>query len=70
MKERNIYVGVNQVSCGDEEWWELSCSALEYDETIKFEKEETARGMGSALSRAYYAGRRDAKKTLLDWINR
>ncbi len=69
MKESNLYVGVNSCSQRGEEYFKLSSNVLEFDEDIRFETREQAEHIASTVSRAYHRGRRDAKRTLLNWLN-
>lgn len=65
-----IYVGVNQAYRGDTgDFFQVSADCLERDEDLKFSTEDAAEHVRSAIYRAYYKGKRDAKKELGDWIN-
>jgi len=67
--KRAFWAGKNKVRCDGQTWWEVSCTALGYDEKIKYGTEAEAQIVMSALSRSYYQGYKDAKEALLNWLN-
>jgi len=65
----SLYVGVNESWRGDTgDYFTVSSDCFEADEELRFTTRDAADAVTSAISRAYYRGKADAKRELFNWI--